>query len=108
MSIITVCPSWTSAAAAAPIRFFASKRSITVSANGRSVLAFTAPPRTRSSLPSRASARRSRRTVISDTPKLAASSATCPEPDRTARRMSCLRAAGTVCRGVVTGAAPPA
>ena len=40
----------------------------------------TAPPWTRSSLPSRASALRSRRTVISDTPKLSARSETCAGP----------------------------
>ncbi len=108
MSIITVWPSRTRRAAAAPMRSFASKRSTAVSANGRSVLALTAPPRTRSSLPSRASARRSRRTVISDTPKLPASSDTCVEPERTARRMSCRRWAGSLCRAGVTSRRAPA
>src|SRR4051794_5452584 len=98
MSIITVWPSLIRAAAAAPIASLASKRSMTVSSNGGSALTLTAPPRTRSMRPSRASSSRSRRTVISDTPKLVASSVTCVAPERMARRISCRRCAGTVWR----------
>ena len=108
MSIITVAPSATSAAAAAPIRSLAAKRSTAVSSNGGSPAACTAPPRTRSSLPFSASSRRSRRTVISDTPKLAARSLTCVEPDCTARSIAWRRCAGSRGRGSVNGALPAA
>ena len=80
MSIITVWPSSTSAAAAAPSRSLTSKRSTSICENPGSRPFSTAPPWTRSSLPSRASAWRSRRTVISDTPKLSARSDTCAVP----------------------------
>src|SRR4051812_27942702 len=94
MSIITVWPSSTSAAAAAPRRSLTSKRSTSIWANPGSPLP-TAPPCTRSSFPSAASALRSRRTVISDTPKLSARSATWAAPPRTARRISWRRWAGS-------------
>ena len=58
--------------------------------------ALTAPPRTRSSFPSRASSRRSRRTVISDTPKLCARSLTCAGPDWTARSIAWRRCVGSL------------
>src|SRR3954447_3681090 len=94
MSIITVWPSSTSAAAAAPMRSLTSKRSTSVWANPGSPPP-TPPPCTRPSLPPRASALRAGRTVISDTPKLSARSATWAVPPRTARRISWRRWAGS-------------
>ena len=67
MSIITVCPSATSSAAARPIRSFSARRSTAICSNGGSSRSLTAPPCTRLSRPSSASCARSRRTVISDT-----------------------------------------